>query len=81
MYYLFFIQIYEDCPLDCNLTEITQIQVLPGQFGTCTQQCETSLLIYQEESKYIIFILISAPGVLQFITAKMIVLSPNLGQK
>ena len=30
----------EDCPLDCNLAEITPIRDLPGQFGACAQQCE-----------------------------------------
>ena len=33
----------EECPLDCNLTEITPIQDLPGQVGSCAQQSETSL--------------------------------------
>ena len=38
-------QSIEDCPLDCNLTEMTPILDLPGQFGACTQQCETSLFL------------------------------------
>ena len=32
------------CLLDYNLDEITPIRDLPGHFGTCAQQCETSLL-------------------------------------
>ena len=38
----------KDCPLDCNLAEITPIRDLPGQFGACAQQCETSLLLTSE---------------------------------
>ena len=30
--------------LDCNFAEITPTGDLPGQFGACAQQCETSLL-------------------------------------
>ena len=36
----------DDCPLECNLAEITQIRDLPGQFGACAQQCESGLLLY-----------------------------------
>ena len=30
--------------LDFNLAEVTPIRDLPGQFGTCAQQCESGQL-------------------------------------
>ena len=38
-------QCIENCPLDCNLAEITPNRVLPGQFGACAQQCESGLMV------------------------------------
>ena len=37
----------EDCPVDCDLAEITPIRNLPGKFRACAQLCETSTLKIQ----------------------------------
>ena len=52
-------QPFEDCPLDCYLAETTPIQDLPGQFGACAQQCETSLL--SKEQNLILLVCVGCP--------------------